>query len=149
MKTNQKNVVSNIISILFIILFTYTASSKLSNFKSYSHSMYNQPIDKTFIPYLIYGIPFFEIISVFFLLSTTKRIMGFYLSEILMLAFTGYIVLGLNKYFGHIPCTCGGVIQSLSWTQHLYLNIFFDFIGIIGIITIRHKQPYNVLAQSL
>jgi hypothetical protein len=27
--------------------------------------------------------------------------------------------------FGRIPCSCGGLISSLSWTQHLFFNLFF------------------------
>jgi hypothetical protein len=33
----------------------------------------------------------------------------------------------------NLPCSCGGVIQQLSWKQHIVFNISFIVLGIAGI----------------
>jgi hypothetical protein len=49
-----------------------------------------------------------------------------------MALFSGYIVLVLTGVFGRVPCSCGGVIGSLGWWEHLVFNVVFLGIGIWG-----------------
>jgi len=41
----------------------------------------------------------------------------------------------------NLPCSCGGVIQQLSWTQHIVFNLIFIAAGGIGIWMARKKEP--------
>jgi len=47
-----------------------------------------------------------------------------YVSLGMLIAFTGYISLVQLNYYGRIPCSCGGIVRELSWTQHLFLNLY-------------------------
>jgi phage shock protein PspC (stress-responsive transcriptional regulator) len=33
-----------------------------------------------------------------------------------------------------LPCSCGGVLQQLSWKQHLIFNLFFLLLAVVGIV---------------
>ena len=63
----------------------------------------------------------------------SARLLGLYLSYGLMLLFTGYIYIMLH-YAYDLPCSCGGVLSSLSWKDHLIFNSIFTIIAFVGVI---------------
>ena len=130
------------ISSLFILLFFYAAFSKWLNFSDFERQMNNQPFSKTFLPLLLYGLPALEILAGLLLISSKTRNIGLYICLILMLSFTVYIILIKINFYGRIPCSCGGIIKTLSWTQHLFLNLFFDLLGIVGVMLYK-KSLYQ------
>jgi hypothetical protein len=65
---------------------------------------------------------------------------GFYLSALLLIIFTGYIALVLLNYFGRVPCSCGGVIRTLGWGLHLIFNVFFLLLSFLGIYLINRER---------
>ena len=70
-------------------------------------------------------------ISLLLLLPQT-RFAGLFLSFVLLVLFTsylGYMVL----YTPHLPCSCGGVIGSLSWTEHMVFNGAFLVLNLIAL----------------
>jgi hypothetical protein len=127
------------IVLLLFILFVYAATSKLIDFKRFSFQMDSQPFDDRFTPWLVFGVPLTEFVIAAMLIFKRTLLAGLWASLILMLLFTGYIILIKLNYFGKIPCSCGGVISQLSWTQHLFFNLFFVLISIAGIV-LRRKQ---------
>ncbi|HZH70563.1 MAG TPA: MauE/DoxX family redox-associated membrane protein [Flavobacteriaceae bacterium] len=38
-----------------------------------------------------------------------------------------------------MPCSCGGVLEQLGWTEHLAFNIGFMGLGVVGIL-IENKR---------
>lgn len=54
------------------------------------------------------------------------------MSVILMLIFTLYVALILLNAFEYIPCSCGGIMESLSWNEHLLVNLLFLAVAITG-----------------
>jgi putative oxidoreductase len=69
---------------------------------------------------------------------------AFYASLFLMSAFTIYTVAILFHAFRYIPCSCGGVIRKLTWPQHLFFNLFFVGISILGIILKKREQAHAI-----
>ncbi|MGY0036285.1 MauE/DoxX family redox-associated membrane protein [Pedobacter sp. NJ-S-72] len=63
-----------------------------------------------------------------------SRLLGLILSALLMVLFTGYIALVLSGYYDHIPCSCGGVLNSLEWRTHLWFNVFFLVLAGVGLM---------------
>jgi hypothetical protein len=61
-----------------------------------------------------------------------------------MLAFTVYTVAILLHAFKYIPCSCGGVIRKLTWPQHLFFNLFFVGISILGIM-LKKRDPVHAV----
>jgi hypothetical protein len=56
-----------------------------------------------------------------------------------MAAFTGYIGFMLLSNI-ELPCSCGGVISSLSWKNHLVFNILFLLLASVGYYLSRPRQ---------
>lgn len=132
----------DVISFLLILLFVYTAASKLLDFGQFKAQMYNQTLPHEVASGLIWTLPGIEIIAAILLLFEQTRLAGLYLSNVLMILFTGYIALVLLGYFGRVPCSCGGVIKSLGWKNHLLINLFFLLLSILGIFTINRERRF-------
>lgn len=136
----KRSTIIDIISFLLILLFVYTAASKLLDFKHFKIQMYIQTIPHKVSTALIWTLPSIEIIVALLLLFDKTRLFGLYLSSILLILFTGYITLVLLGYFGRMPCSCGGVITSLGWKNHLLFNLFFLLLSILGIYIINIER---------
>src|SRR6185436_19427533 len=135
----KRNLIIEIISSLLILLFVYTAVSKLIDFGGFTHDINNQPFPNWMTPYLVWSIPVIEIsIALALMFEKTRRI-GLYTSLFLMSMFTIYTASVLLHFFDRIPCSCGGVIKHLTWTQHMFFNLFFVGMSIVGIWLIKKK----------
>ncbi|SEW51592.1 MauE/DoxX family redox-associated membrane protein [Chitinophaga arvensicola] len=131
MKT--KKILQELCIAMLVILFVYTASIKLMKFEEHSLAMKAQPLLPWLQNFLIYAVPFSEIIAVILLAIAKLRRVGLFLTTALLISFTGYVVLVNLNYYGRIPCSCGGVISSFSWQQHLVFNMFFVIISVVAI----------------
>lgn len=135
----KPNIIIAIVSSLLIFLFVYTSVSKLGDFKTFSADMHNQPLPSALKNSLIWAVPFTEILAVGLLVFDKTRLAGLYVSFILMLTFTIYTAIVLLKFFDYVPCSCGGIIRSLGWGQHLIFNLSFTALCILGIWKYRVK----------
>ena len=133
-----KNKVISIISFAFIILYIYAASSKLLDFETFRMQLAQSPLLSAYAGTIAWIVPGLEI-AIAILLSIPKyRILALYAALTLMVMFTAYIYLILN-YSDFIPCSCGGVLEDLSWTQHLIFNVVFIFLAGAAIFFSRHR----------
>ena len=130
----NKKVIIEIISSLLVLLFLYASLSKFFDFKHFIGEMNNQPFPNWMTPYLVWSIPLLEIAITLALVFERTRMKGLYASLILMTAFTIYTIAILMRLFGRIPCSCGGVIEKLTWQQHLLFNLFFVTISFVAIL---------------
>lgn len=117
---------------LFIILFVYTAISKFMDFSVFSEQIATSPILAPVASWIAWVVPIVEILVSIALLIPAFRLKGLYASLALMLGFTIYIIIILN-FSPHIPCSCGGVIELMSWREHLVFNSFFIVLAILAI----------------
>lgn len=131
---------TELITVLLIILFIYTASSKLLDIAAFRKQMLNQPLPETLKQNLVWLVPVSEITTSVFLIIKPLRLYGFVLAFLLMLAFTLYVSLILAKAFAYIPCSCGGILNTLSWEVHLIFNIVFTILALAGIIIERKRR---------
>jgi putative oxidoreductase len=127
---------------LLILLFLYASISKFLDFKTFIDQMNNQPLPNSWTPFLVWAIPLLEIAISIALLFEYTRLLGLYASLILMILFTIYTGIVLLHFFPYIPCSCGGVIQKLTWPQHLILNLFYMALSGIGVI-LQHRKNLN------
>ena len=133
MKIFKNESVILICAALIILLFMYTATSKLISPKFFSHAMRSQPFSRGVQNFLIHFLPGIEIGAALLIVANKTRFTGLCLSLLLLLVFTGYIVLIKFNFYGKIPCTCGGVIEYMSWTEHLWFNVTFIIINLIAV----------------
>lgn len=129
----SKRLIIDIVILLLVILFVYTAVSKFADFDSFARDLNSQPFPNSLTPILKWALPILEIGIVLTLFFERTRTIGLYGSLILMSLFTIYTALVLFKFFDDVPCSCGGVIAHLTWTQHLIFNLFFVIIIFIAI----------------
>ncbi len=123
-----------ICTFLVMLLFVYAASSKLFNIAGFRHDMLSQPFPRQISLLFVWAVPAIEILLVILLFFFRARIYGLLLAVCLLFAFSLYTFLILNHMFSKLPCSCGGIISNLSWTQHLYLNLFFLLLACTGFV---------------
>jgi len=139
MKTVKKTIVTDIISALFILLFVYTAITKLVEHESFRAVLSQSPLIGINATILSWVLPILELFTAMLLFIPTMRKWGFASSLILMLIFTGYITYMIS-FARDLPCSCGGVISAMTWPEHLIFNIFFTALAAIAMrLTYRNK----------
>ena len=127
------------ISILCAILFIYTATSKLWDFQQFKVELGQSPVLTAYAEWVAWSVPLTEYaLSVLLLIDTTrqKALFGFLG---LMTMFTTYIVIVLN-FSDYVPCSCGGVLENMGWTEHLVFNLFFVALAIIAILQLESRS---------
>ena len=140
----KRNTIVGACCALLILLFLYASIQKLGHWKLFLHDMNNQPLPHWLASFVIVFIPASEILISLLLIPDKTRLVGLWASLGLMTVFTSYTVLVLLNYFGTVfPCSCGGVIRKLNWSQHLVLNLAYVGIAITGIWALRRlrKEP--------
>lgn len=140
----KRSSIISLITICLIILWTYAAISKLIDFDQTRAQMHSQVFSATFSSILTWAIPAIELLTTALLVYSKTRIYGLYVSAILLFVFTMYIVLVINNAFGRIPCSCGGVLEKMSWGQHLAFNIVFLLLTLSSIVfELKERGPYG------
>lgn len=135
----KKSTTIEIIYGLLILLFVYTAASKLLSYKSFVAVLDQSPLMQGKAVTVGWLLPVVELgVSVLLFLPSTKEL-GLYLSFGLMVLFTAYIAY-MVMFTPHLPCSCGGVIKQLSWKQHLLFNVFFILVAFAGIVLFRKEN---------
>lgn len=140
----KQNIFIEIFCFLLILLFVYAGISKFIDYKDFISDLNNQPFPNSWTLILSWLLPSSEIIiaiSLFFNSTLTKGLLA---SILLMGAFTIYTALVLLRVFPYVPCSCGGVIDKLSWEEHFIFNLFFLFISIAALV-MRKNITCNVL----
>ena len=128
-----------IISSLLILLFVYAALNKLFEYKTFKVQLINSLFLKPFAGIIAWLVPGIEMTISLMLTVKFTRILGLYASLILLLIFSLYIS-GILFSGMRLPCSCGGIIQQLSWKQHLLFNLFFLLVSLIGILLERKQK---------
>jgi putative oxidoreductase len=135
-----------IITASLIILFSYTAISKLVAFRIFNSQLAMQPLPAWSIWPLTLLIPISELAVTALLLIKSTRVWGLYMSATLMAGFTTYMGLVIADFFGKTPCSCGGVLQQMGFEAHLAFNLFFLTISLIGIYIV-HQMKGGLLSK--
>ena len=124
------------ISLLFVVLFIYAATSKLWDYGQFKVQLGQSPVLTAYADGVAWMVPGVEYLLALLLLFNRSRLAAFYGSLALMVMFTTYIVMVL-QFSDYIPCSCGGVLEDLGWTEHIVFNLFFVAMAIIGIILLE------------
>lgn len=128
----SKATIVEIISILYSILFLYTAVSKLMELDVFQEQIAENPLLEPVAPFITWAVPIVEIILSIILFIPQWRMKGLYASLALMIAFTIYIG-AIMIFYKELPCSCGGIISALSWPAHLVFNGVFILLAIAAI----------------
>lgn len=115
-------------STLLILLWTYTGLDKLIRFPESRKAFHNQTFPADLAEILAYAIPISELLLACLLLFSLTRWWGYLSSLLLLTVFTTYVGLIWVGAFPRVPCNCAGLLESLGWAEHFWLNL-----GLIGL----------------
>jgi len=147
---DKREVIITIITSLVILLFMYTAISKLLDYNKFVFQMRLTPIPSIWYIAPVLGIvlPILELVLIALIFFDRTRLIGFWASLILMFLFEGYIFwMKLVEYRTGVklPCTCGGIISKMSWTTHFIFNALFIVLMIIAIKKIKDLKKSKAI----
>lgn len=123
----------DVICYLLVFLFVYASVSKLITVSDFEIQIRQSPLLAPIAGFVAWFIPLGELIVSIMLVRSRWRFIGLLGSFGLMLAFTLYIG-AILQFSEDIPCSCGGVLQQLGWTEHLVFNIVFTMLALAGVI---------------
>ena len=129
----KKKIALEIICFLIILLFTYAAITKLMDYQKFTVQIGQSPLLTNFAGVLAWAVPGVELLIAGMLAITRLRLVGLYAAFSLMVMFTAYII-AILQFSENIPCSCGGVLESMGWTEHLIFNIGFVLLALSGIV---------------
>lgn len=129
----KRKMVIDIICYLFVFLFVYASAAKLLDVEKFRIQIGQSPLLTSIAGFVAWFIPLVEIALSVFLVIPRLKLTGLLGAFGLMVLFTVYII-SILQFSEHIPCSCGGVLQRLGWTEHLIFNIAFVLLSVIGIV---------------
>ncbi|SFQ31054.1 MauE/DoxX family redox-associated membrane protein [Parafilimonas terrae] len=143
----KKPAILKAIQSLLILLFTYAAVSKLFDFNTFREQLSAVLWLSKISGLLSLAIPLTELLIVVFLAVPKAMKCGLYSAAIMLASFTLFLIIMIS-FNAALPCSCGGVISSLSWRQHIVFNFFFLALAIAGIFLekkneVRHSFKFN------
>ncbi|WP_316809976.1 MauE/DoxX family redox-associated membrane protein [Pedobacter heparinus] len=95
---------------------------------------------QTLAPVLAVLLPLVELLIVLALCLPGWRKKGLWAALILLGVFEVYIG-GMLASGLKLGCTCGGVVNLLSWKNHLFFNATFMFIGTVALLGLYNRWP--------
>lgn len=127
---------------LFILLWIYTGLNKMIDYSNFKTQLAKSPFIQSFDGLIANTLPAFELIIAGLLIFNKTRLIGLYASLFIMAQFTGYVYIMLT-YSYDLPCSCGGILEKLSWNDHLWFNAIFTLLATAGILMQVRKQGYR------
>lgn len=105
-----------------VVLFMYTGVTKLLHLDAFQWSLSKSPlIPNSLVPPVSFMIPIIEICLALLLCIRKYFKTALVFALTLMGLFTIYTVF-IYFFSPDVPCTCGGIIEALSWPQQLIIN---------------------------
>lgn len=121
------------LSLPLILLLAYTGLSKLQDLEGFQQALLKQPLPESLHQPLGWLLPLSEVVAALLLVWKPRRPYGWWLAFGLMTAFTLYVGLILSGAFGYVPCSCGGILERMSWEAHLLLNASAWLLSLLGL----------------
>lgn len=133
-----------IIAGLLVLLFIYAGLNKLLDYSTFKLQLGLSPLLASWAGIIAVVLPAGELLLAVLLVIPATRLLGYYLSFALLILFTGYLAYMLS-FSAHLPCTCSGVISSMSWNQHVLFNSVFILLALAGILLYKKSnRPVNL-----
>lgn len=145
--TTPVRVFIDITRFLLIVLFVYTATTKLANNHFFYGSLLQSILTKPYASWLRWFIPVIELAIA--ALLVVRRTIGWGLLAAISLITVFTIYIGYMLVFiPELPCSCGGVISKMTWQQHLLFNVFFSCLGCLAGIFYYRQKPIAIQTGS-
>lgn len=119
-------------SSVLILVFGYAGLDKLIRFSTSRNAFHNQTFPPDLAEALSYLVPGVELLLALLLLFSATRWWGYLGSLLLLTVFTTYVGLIWVGAFPRVPCGCAGIMESLGWAEHFWLNLSLIGISVYG-----------------
>lgn len=123
-----------VITAIMILLWAYSAISKFRDLPRFRRGLRSQAFPKWVGDILFWTLPVTELTQIILLWLPDTRLLGMYLSALLMLTFTIYIGGAVYGFYDRYPCPCGGIFRGMRWNTHLKVNFILTCISVAGIL---------------
>ncbi|MDB5122416.1 MAG: hypothetical protein JWP94_545 [Mucilaginibacter sp.] len=130
-----------VIYLICIFLFLYTGYSKIEDHSRFLNGLSRVSVISPFAVYLSWIVPIAEIITAILLVIPKTIRWGLYAFTFLMTLFTIYIA-SMVLWATKLPCHCGGAIEKLSWTQHIWFNLALIVISVFALWLSKLKTNF-------
>src|SRR5690625_3650542 len=148
MRVLLKNRFVLITTYFLAVLFIYTVVSKLLDMGIFQSQIAQSAMLAPYSSILAWLVPVVELLLAGLLLISSTRVWGLLGSAVLMLGFTIYVYL-IWTYSHSLPCSCGGVLESMYRDTHLYYNLATTLLaGTAWYIDSNQTKNYTVLVTS-
>jgi hypothetical protein len=88
---------------------------------------------------LAWQVPLAELAIVLLLIFPATRKLGLWASALVLSLFTVYLVY-MVLFSRYLPCSCGGVINNMSWPEHIGFNLVFIGLSVAALkLVVRHR----------
>ena len=131
------------VSFLYILLLVYAGFSKILDYQKFHVQLGLSPLLTAFSGWIAWVIPSLELFTAVLLIFPKLRSIALYACFSLMAMFTTYIITILH-FSEFIPCSCGGILQNMTWSTHLKFNIFFILLAAVAILL----SPNRIIHQK-
>lgn len=142
LSTPIKNNIVTVIGYLYVLLFVYAAVSKLLDVETFQVQLGQSPLLSAFANWVAWGVVIGELLITGLLLFDKTKQIGFFLAFAMMVMFTTYIIIILN-FSSYVPCSCGGILEKMGWTEHLIFNSCFIVLALLALIFIQQTNIHN------
>lgn len=140
---HSENLISVIAAVLLAI-FVYTALNKLIQSQHFYIVLRSSPWLASFAGQLAWIIPVTELLLAAGLFIRPLRAAALLLSALVLLFFTLYVA-AMLLLSPQLPCGCGGIFETLSWPQHLLVNLLLTGLAFIA----WHLERKNKTAVAI
>jgi hypothetical protein len=141
----KNRLLTDIFSALLVLLFIYTAVNKLFGIQQFHRAVGKMQFLQFVAWPVAIAVPVGELFISVLLLVPKYRRAGLLFSAILLSLFTVYLIF-MVALAPKLPCSCGGVLQSLSWKQHILFNIFFVVISMVAYKQSKESISFSTLS---
>ena len=136
---NFRKIFIETIRYAYILLFIYAALYKLFDIHYFERQLAKSPLIVDFSHFLSYSVPLTELTLAVLILMPKTRWYGLVGGTAVMLSFTLYITYILN-FSPQLPCSCGGILATMGWRDHLIFNSIYVIAGITA-LCLMHQKP--------
>lgn len=133
MPLSIRHIIVNIVCQLYAALYIYAAISKLLTFHDFKVQLAQSPLLTAFVSWVAIAVPVLELFIASLLLIPRLRLLGLFLAYSLMAMFTAYIYI-ITNYSAFVPCSCGGILEEMTWDQHLVFNVVFMVLAVVAVL---------------
>jgi len=127
-----------LISLICLSLFVYTAREKIIDHERFMGGLSRVSFIGNWALPVSWMVPAVEILTALLIVIPNTNRIGLWCFFGIMGLFTVYILVALI-WLEKLPCHCGGIIETLSWREHLLFNLVF--MALAGLALRLKRKP--------